>query len=236
MGHKVNPTSYRLNTLYDWQSRWFNERNYRDQIKEDVVIREWLFEKLKTAMVSKVVIERSARGLTVSIYTSRPGVLIGRGGAGAEDLRKEISRRVKGKPQVKLNVEEVRDPDKNARLIGLNVAEQLEKRMPFRRVLKGAVERAMSAGAEGVRVTVAGRLNGADMSRTEWQVEGSVPLHTLRADIDYAQATARTTYGAIGIKVWVYKGKKFEHESAEESTPQVTGQQQLTAPTRGPRG
>jgi len=236
MGHKVNPTSYRLNTLYDWQSRWFNERKYRDQIQEDVRVRDWLFKKLKTAMVAKVMIERSARGVTITIFTSRPGVLIGRGGSGAEELRKEISRMVAGKPQVKLNVEEVRDPDKNARLVAINVAEQLEKRMPFRRIVKSSVERAMSAGAQGVRINVAGRLNGADMSRTEWQVEGSVPLHTLRADIDYAQATARTTYGAIGVKVWVYKGQRFEHESAGEAKPVVTGQQQLTAPIRGARG
>ncbi len=233
MGHKVNPTSYRLNTLYDWQSRWFNERKYRDQIKEDVLIREWLFKKLITAMVATIIIERSARGITVTIYTSRPGVLIGRGGAGAEELRKEISRRVAGKIQVKLNVEEVRDPDKNARLIGLNVAEQIEKRMPFRRVLRSAIERATSAGAEGIRISIAGRLNGAEMSRTEWQVEGSVPLHTLRADIDFAKITANTTFGSIGVKVWVYKGKKFEHENAGEEKPVVTGQQQLTAPTRG---
>jgi len=230
MGHKVNPTSFRIGILFDWQSRWFNERAYRDQIKEDARIRDWLSKKLKGAFVSKIIIERSARGLTISIYTSRPGVIIGRGGSGAEDLRKAISRLVKGKPQVKLNIEEIRDPDRDAHLIAVGVAEQIEKRMPFRRVLKSAVERASNAGAQGVRVSIAGRLNGADMSRTEWSAEGSLPLHTLRADIDFARITAHTTYGTIGVKVWIYKGKKFERTS-ESPTAVTSGQRQMTAPT-----
>jgi small subunit ribosomal protein S3 len=235
MGHKVNPVSFRIGILYDWQSRWFNERTYRQQIKEDEIIREWLLKKLRSAFVSKIVIERSARGITVGIFTSRPGVIIGRGGSGAEELRKEVARRVKGKPQVKLNIEEVRDPDRDARLLAQNVAEQIEKRMPFRRVLKNSVERAMSAGVQGVRVGVSGRLNGAEMSRTEWAAEGSVPLHTLRAEIDFAKATAYTTYGTIGVKVWLYKGKRFEKEQTAMPTPVATGQRQLTAPTRGNR-
>lgn len=235
MGHKVNPISFRLGTLYDWQSRWFNEKNYRNLIKEDVKIREYLQGKLQGAYVSRIEIERSARGLTVIIYTSRPGVIIGRGGAGAEDIRKEISRQVKGKPQIKLNIEEVRDPDKDARLLGLGVAEQLEKRVPFRRVLKSTVERGRNAGLQGIKVSIAGRLNGADMSRTEWAVEGSVPLHTLRAEVDFATVTARTTYGAIGIKIWTYKGKKFRKEPEPVMQVPTTGQQQLTAPTRGER-
>ena len=234
MGHKVSPTSFRLGVLYDWQSRWFNERKYRDQIKEDVGLRNWLLAKLRNAFVSKVLLERSARGLTVSIFTSRPGVIIGRGGAGAEDLRKSLARRVKGKPQIKLNIEEVRDPDRDARLIGLNVADQIEKRLPFRRALRTAVERASAAGAEGVRVAVSGRLNGAEMSRSEWAAEGSVPLHTLRADIDFARTTAYTTYGTIGIKVWVYKGKRFGRPTDQAAAPVAgSGQRQLTAPTRG---
>lgn len=234
MGHKVNPVSFRLGTLYDWQSRWFNQRTYRQLIREDVEIREWLLTKLRAAFVAKVVIERSARGITVTIYTSRPGVIIGRGGSGAEELRKEIARRVKGKPQVKLNIEEIRDPDRDARLLALNVAEQLEKRIPFRRALRSAIERGKGAGLIGVRVSVSGRLNGADMSRTEWAVEGSVPLHTLRAEVDFATATARTTYGAIGVKVWAYKGKRFGREIDQQTArPVVTGQRQLTAPSRG---
>ncbi|MFO0704480.1 MAG: 30S ribosomal protein S3 [Candidatus Andersenbacteria bacterium] len=236
MGHKVNPVSFRIGTLYDWQSRWFNERTYRTLIQEDVTLRDWLLKKLKSAFVSRITIDRSMRGITVSIYTSRPGVIIGRGGAGAEELRKEIARRVKGRPQVKLNIEEVRDPDRDARLIGLNVAEQIEKRIPFRRALRSAVERGRSAGLQGVRIALSGRLNGADMSRTEWAVEGSVPLHTLRADVDFARVTARTTYGAIGVKVWAYKGKRFGREVEQNATrPTVTGQRQLTAPTRGAR-
>jgi len=236
MGHKVNPVSFRIGTLFDWQSRWFNQRTYRQQIQEDVELRDWLLEKLRAAFVSRIIIERSMRGITVAIYTSRPGVIIGRGGAGAEELRKEIAHRVKGRPQVKLNIEEVRDPDKDARLIGLNVAEQIEKRIPFRRALRSAVERGRAAGLQGIRVALSGRLNGADMSRTEWAVEGSVPLHTLRAEVDFARVTARTTYGAIGVKVWAYKGKRFGRE-VEQSTnrPDVAGQHQLTAPTRGGR-
>lgn len=234
MGHKVNPISFRIGTLYDWQSRWFDERNYRHLAQEDNELRDWLMKKLKTAFVSKITFERSMKGLTVTVYTSRPGVIIGRGGAGAEDLRKEISRRVKGKPQVKFNIEEVRDPDRDAHLLALGVAEQLEKRIPFRRALKSSVERARSAGAQGVKIVVSGRLNGADMSRTEWAVEGSVPLHTLRAEVDFARATARTTYGAIGVKVWIYKGKKFKKETEERTIqPPTTGQRQLTAPARG---
>lgn len=233
MGHKVNPTSFRIGTLFDWQSRWFNERTYRDHVKEDVLLRKWLLEKLRQAFVSKVIIERSMRGITVSIHTSRPGVIIGRGGAGVEEIRKEIARRVAGKPQVKVNIEEVRDPDKDARLVALSVADQIEKRMPFRRVLKTSVDRVVSAGAEGVRIAVSGRLNGADMSRSEWAVEGSVPLHTLRAEIDFARTIAYTTYGTIGIKVWIYKGKRFKSERPTASA--ADGQRQLTAPTRGKR-
>jgi len=235
MGHKVSPTSFRLGVLYDWQSRWFNERAYRDNIKEDVGLRDWLLAKLRNAFVSKILVERSARGLTISIFTSRPGVIIGRGGAGAEDLRKMIAKRVKGKPQIKLNIEEIRDPDKDARLIGLNVADQIEKRLPFRRALRTAVERASAAGAMGVKVSVSGRLNGAEMSRSETAVEGSVPLHTLRADIDFARTTAYTTYGTIGVKVWVYKGKRFGRATDQTTSSAAGGQQQLTAPTRGSR-
>lgn len=233
MGHKVSPTSFRLGLLYDWQSRWFNERKYRDQVREDVAIRDWLLKKLRNAFVSKVIIERTARGLTITIHTSRPGVIIGRGGAGAEDLRKALARKVKGKPQMKLNIEEVRDPDRDARLIGQNVADQIEKRLPFRRALRTAVERASAAGAEGVRVAVSGRLNGSEMSRSEWAAEGSVPLHTLRADIDFARVTAYTTYGTIGVKVWVYKGKRFGREVESAASTTAGGQRQLTAPTRG---
>jgi small subunit ribosomal protein S3 len=234
MGHKVNPVSFRLGVLFDWQSRWFSQRNYRAYVKEDVELRDWLFEKLRAAFVGKITIDRSMRGISVNIFTSRPGVIIGRGGAGAEELRKEIARRVKGRPQVKLNIEEIRDPDRDARLIGLNVAEQIEKRIPFRRALRSAVERGRGAGLQGIRVSLSGRLNGADMSRTEWAVEGSVPLHTLRADVDFARVTARTTYGAIGVKVWAYKGKRFGREVETQTVrPNVAGQHQLTAPTRG---
>jgi len=232
MGHKVNPTSFRIGILFDWQSKWFNQRTYRQQIKEDTEVRDWLAKKLRTAFVSRIMIERSARGLTVTLFTSRPGVIIGRGGAGAEELRREIAKRVKGKPQVKLNIEEIRDPERDANLIALNMAEQIEKRLPFRRVLKGAIERARSAGVQGIRVGVSGRLNGAEMSRTEWLADGNLPLHTLRAEIDYARATAYTTYGTIGVKVWVYKGQRFGRE-IEPTAPVVSGQRQLTAPSRG---
>jgi small subunit ribosomal protein S3 len=208
MGQKVNPRSMRLQVDKDWSSKWFAEKDYATQLINDVKIRRTLDKQLnRRAGVSRVDIERSPNLVTVTIYTAKPGVVIGRGGAGAEELKKLLTKVVGG--AVKVSIEEVKKPETNAKLIAENIAGQLERRIAFRRAMKMAAENAIKSGALGAKVTVAGRLNGAEMSRRETTANGSIPLHTLRADIDYAQALARTTYGIIGVKVWVYKGTKF---------------------------
>ena len=200
MGQKVNPRSMRLQIDRDWQSRWFASHNYAANLIEDIKIRRALAVKLiKRAGVARIDIERSTKLVTVTIHTSKPGVVIGRGGSGAEDLKKTLAK-IATSP-VKVSIEEVKRPETNAMLVAENLAGQLERRVSFRR--------AMKSGALGAKVMVAGRLNGAEMSRRESVAQGSIPLHTLRADIDYAQALARTTYGIIGVKVWIYKGTKF---------------------------
>jgi small subunit ribosomal protein S3 len=209
MGQKVNPRSMRLQIDRDWQSRWFAGRNYAQFLVEDIKIRKAVASKYtKRAGVARVDIERSPGQMTVTIHTSKPGVVIGRGGSGAEDLKNTLGK-LTATP-VKVSIEEVKRPETNAMLVAENIASQLERRISFRRAMKMSVENAMKSGAQGAKVTVAGRLNGAEMSRRETVAQGSIPLHTLRADIDYAQALARTTYGVIGVKVWVYKGSKFE--------------------------
>jgi small subunit ribosomal protein S3 len=208
MGQKVNPRSLRLQLDKDWSSKWFATRDYVDYLINDVKIRRTAEKKLnRRASVSRVDIERSPNLVTVTIYTAKPGVVIGRGGVGAEDLKKTLAK-VVGAP-VKVSIEEIKKPETNAKLVAENVAGQLERRISFRRAMKMAAENALKSGALGAKITVAGRLNGAEMSRRETVANGSIPLHTLRADIDYAHALARTTYGIIGVKVWVYKGTKF---------------------------
>jgi small subunit ribosomal protein S3 len=208
MGQKVNPRSMRLQVDKDWSSKWFADKDYATQLINDVHIRRALTKQLsRRAGVSRVDVERSPNLVTVTIYTAKPGVVIGRGGAGAEELKKLLTKIVKG--PVKVSIEEVKKPETNAKLVAENIAGQLERRISFRRAMKMAAENALKAGALGAKVTVGGRLNGAEMSRRETVANGSIPLHTLRADIDYAQAEARTTFGIIGVKVWVYKGTKF---------------------------
>lgn len=208
MGQKVNPRSLRLQLDKDWSSKWFATRDYVDYLINDVKIRRTAEQKLnRRASVSRVDIERSPNLVTVSVYTAKPGVVIGRGGVGAEDLKKALTKVVGG--PVKVSIEEIKKPETNAKLVAENVAGQLERRISFRRAMKMAAENALKSGALGAKITVAGRLNGAEMSRRETVANGSIPLHTLRADIDYAHALARTTYGIIGVKVWVYKGPKF---------------------------
>lgn len=208
MGQKVNPRSMRLQVDRDWQSRWFADRSYASNLIEDIKLRRALAAQLsKRAGVSRVDIERESKLVTVTIFTSKPGVVIGRGGSGAEAIKKTLGK-IASIP-VKVSIEEVKRPETNAMLVAENLASQLERRVSFRRAMKMAAENAMKSGAQGAKVTVAGRLNGAEMSRRETVSQGSIPLHTLRADIDYAQALARTTYGVIGVKVWVYKGNKF---------------------------
>ncbi len=205
MGQKVHPYSFRLGIATDWKSKWFSNKEYVDFVNEDWQIRDYLKGELIRGAVSRVDIERTRDRLIVDIHTARPGVVIGRKGSEAERLRGALES-MAGRP-VKLNINEVKDPDLDATLLARGVADQIENRIAFRRAMKRAIASALKAGAEGVRVECKGRLGGSDMGRREWYLEGRVPLHTLRADIDYGTATAKTTVGAIGVKVWVYRGE-----------------------------
>lgn len=219
MGQKVHPKSFRLGVTHDWNSRWFSAREYPKLLRQDVMIRKLLKTKLTTAGVARVEIERSLQNVTVTIHSAKPGVVIGRGGQGIEALKKGIRGLLmgQGKYVVKVNVQEVQKPDLAAQVVVESIAEQISKRIPFRRALKGSVEQVMQAGAEGVKITLAGRLNGAEIARSETLARGSLPLQTLRANIDYGRGEAQTTYGKIGIKVWIYKGKVFSKNQPAES-------------------
>ena len=210
MGQKVKPIGLRLGINRTWDSRWYADRNYANLLHEDIELREYLMEKLKAAAISRVVIERPAGRARISIYAGRPGLIIGKKGQDIEDLRKELAKRVG--IEVSLNIVEVRKPEIDAKLIAESIAQQLERRVAFRRAMKRAVQSAMRLGALGVRINCAGRLGGAEIARTEWYREGRVPLHTLRAEVDYGEGTAHTTYGACGIKVWVFKGEVLAHD------------------------
>lgn len=213
MGQKVNPTIFRIGVNKTWSSKWFAAKGFGLHLKQDEKIRKFIKRKFKTGGIALIEISRTANSMTVTIHTSRPGVVIGRGGTGAEELKQEIQGLLNNpKVNVRIEITEVNKPDLNAELVMQSVAEQLEKRMPFRRILKQTIERVKRAGAKGVKIMVAGRLNGAEIARTESLHTGSIPLHTLRADIDYSRGSARTTYGAIGIKVWIYKGEVFDEE------------------------
>ena len=220
MGHKVHPVGIRLGISKDWNSKWYaNKREYADYLESDLKVREMLRKRLAQAGVSRIQIERPAKTARVTVHTARPGVVIGKKGEDIEKLRKDVSDMM-GVP-VHINVSEVRKPELDAQLVAESIAQQLERRIMFRRAMKRAVGNAMRLGALGIKVNVAGRLNGAEIARSEWYREGRVPLHTLRADIDYGFAEARTTYGVIGIKVWIYKGEIFDfsqvgQEKAEE--------------------
>ena len=205
MGQKVHPKGFRLGIIKDWDARWYADRDFAKLLHEDVKIRRYIKKRLYTAGISLVEIERAANRVKVSIHTARPGIVIGRGGSEVESLRKELER-LTGR-QVNLNIIEVKRPELDAQLVAENIATQLEKRISFRRAMKQAVTRAIRFGAEGIKIMCAGRLAGAEMARTEWYSEGKVPLHTLRADIDYGFTEANTTYGKTGIKVWIYKGE-----------------------------
>ena len=207
MGQKVKPIGLRLGINRSWDSLWIAGKDYPAMLKEDADIRTFLVKKLKGAAISKITIERPSKKCRVFIHTARPGVIIGKKGAEIENLRKEIQK--KSKSEVVLNIVEVRKPDLDAKLIADSVADQLERRIAYRRAMKRAVQNAMGGGAKGVRIRLAGRLAGAEIARTDWYIEGSLPLHTLRADIDYGMGTAHTTYGVIGIQVWVNHGEKY---------------------------
>ncbi|MFA5986844.1 MAG: 30S ribosomal protein S3 [Parcubacteria group bacterium] len=213
MGHKVNPKGLRLGITTNWRSRWFGGNNYAHLLEQDVMLRRAVMKKWRHAAIADVEVERNANSVKVIIKTSRPGMIIGRGGSGIEDLITFVKKTVfPGKKiDVKVDIKEIKQFEESAALVAQNVAEQLEKRMPFRRVLKTTLElAAKNRNIKGMKIQMSGRLNGAEMSRVEWLSEGTIPLHTLRADIDFARDVARTTYGAIGVKVWVYKGEVFK--------------------------
>ena len=204
MGHKVHPIGFRLGIIRTWQARWYADRDYKTLLQEDLALRAYIFKRHQNAAIAQIDIERSANRVTLTIHTAKPGIIIGRSGANVEELRRVLEKQTSKKVQV--NILEVRNPDLVAVLVARSIAEQLERRVAFRRAMKLTVQRTMQAGAKGVRVAVAGRLGGAEMSRREWERRGQVPLQTLRADVDFGQAEARTTYGIIGVKVWIYRG------------------------------
>ncbi|SFM41256.1 small subunit ribosomal protein S3 [Gracilibacillus orientalis] len=205
MGQKINPTGLRVGVIRDWESKWYAGKDYADLLHEDIKIREYIEERLKDGAVSKVEIERAANRVNISVSTAKPGMVIGKGGSEVEALRKSLNQ-LTGK-RVHINIVEVKKADLDAKLVAENIARQLENRVSFRRAQKQTLQRAMRAGAKGIRTQVSGRLGGADMARAESYNEGTVPLHTLRADIDYGTAEADTTYGKLGVKVWIYRGE-----------------------------
>ena len=232
MGQKIHPTGFRLSVSRNWASRWYaNNRDFAGMLAEDVEVREYLKGKLKNAAVSRVLIERPAKNARITIYSARPGVVIGKKGEDIEKLKKDLAAKL-GVP-VAVNIEEVRKPEVDAQLIADSITQQLEKRIMFRRAMKRAMQNAMRLGAQGIKIMSSGRLNGIEIARTEWYREGRVPLHTLRADIDYGFSEAKTTYGVIGVKVWVYKGDTLGRNDAPslDSTPRPEGEER-----RGPRG
>ncbi len=225
MGQKVHPTGIRLGIVKDWTSKWFaNSKDYPDMLNADLEARAFIKKKLAHASVSRIQIERTTGNATITIHTARPGLVIGKKGEDIERLRNEVSRMM-GLAHVRMNIEEIRKPELDATLVAESVAQQLERRIMFRRAMKRAVQNSMRLGAQGIRINVAGRLNGAEIARTEWYREGRVPLHTLRADIDYGVAEAKTTYGIIGVKVWIFKGEVIgaKEEAETESAKAAAG-------------
>ena len=224
MGQKVNPVGLRVGINRTWDSRWYaNTREYGDLLHEDLEIRRFIERECAQAGVSRVIVERPHRKCRVTIHTARPGVIIGKKGADIESLRKKLAGLTES--ELHLNIVELRRPEIDARLVAENVCQQLERRVGFRRAMKRAVQNAMRMGAQGVRINAAGRLGGVEIARTEWYREGRVPLHTLRADIDYARAEARTAYGVIGVKVWIFKGEVMEHDPTARDRRQAEMQE-----------
>ena len=205
MGQKVNPIGLRIGVIKDWNSKWYSEKEFGTLIHEDKMVRDYIKKKLAIAGVSAISIERAANRLRITIHTAKPGIVIGRGGGEVDALRAEIEK-LTGR-QVSINIVEIKKPELDAQLVAENVASQLEKRISFRRAMKQTITRSMRSGAQGIKISCSGRLGGAEMARNEWYSEGKVPLHTLRADIDYGVARAKTVYGIIGVKVWIFKGE-----------------------------
>lgn len=212
MGQKTHPIGFRLGVIKGWKSKWYEEKRYADWLHEDIKLRRFIKKKLMHAGISKIEIERMANKVKINIFTARPGIVIGKRGAGVDDLKREVGKLVNG--EIFLNIQEVRKAELDATLVAENVAAQLVRRVAFRRALKKAMQTGMKFGAKGFRISASGRLGGAEMGRYEWYRDGRVPLHTLRADIDYGTAIARTTYGVIGIKCWIFKGEVLEDKDA----------------------
>ena len=234
MGQKIHPTGFRLSVTRNWSSRWYaGSKTFAQMLKEDVEVRDYLKKKLAHASVGRVVIERPAKNARVTVYSARPGVVIGKKGEDIEHLKAELQKKM-GVP-VHVNIEEIRKPETDAQLIADSIAQQLEKRIMFRRAMKRAMQNAMRLGAQGIKIMSSGRLNGAEIARREWYREGRVPLHTLRADIDYGTAEAKTTYGIIGIKVWVYKGEMLGRNEVAAVVPESTPADDARKPRRVPR-
>jgi small subunit ribosomal protein S3 len=222
MGQKVNPIGLRLGINRTWDSRWFARKDYGPQLLEDLKLRKFLTERLAQAGVSRITIERAAKKTRINIYSARPGVVIGKKGVDIEKLRADIAKQTRS--EVSLNIVEIRKPEIDAKLIADGIAQQLERRVAFRRAMKRAVQSAMRLGAQGIRINCSGRLGGAEIARMEWYREGRVPLHTLRADVDFGTGTAKTTYGTCGVKVWVFKGEILAHDPMAQDKRAMEGQ------------
>lgn len=235
MGHKVHPKIHRTQVIYTWDSKWFSKNNYAELAEQDIKIREYIETKHKDAHIDSIGVERGPKNVTVTIFAAKPGYIIGRGGQGLEVIRKHVEKKIlKMKGRVKLNIQEVRQPALSAKVVATSIAEDIERRVAFRRVMKQTIERVMTAGGKGVKVSVSGRLNGAEIARRETLSEGKVPLITLRGDVDYANVEANTVYGVIGIKVWIYKGEVFGRKDQFTDIPVV--KKRSKSPQRGSRG
>ncbi len=222
MGHKVHPNGFRLGVSRTWNAKWYSDKDYTDLLKEDIAIRRLVNKRLANASVSLVEIERGINHVTVTVHTAKPGIVIGKGGANVESLRQAVGKISTRK--VKLEIKEIRQPELDAVLVAANIAQQLARRIAFRKAIKQSIQRTMKAGAKGVKISVSGRLGGAEMARREWEKDGRIPLGTLRADISYGQVLSRTTYGAIGVKVWIYRGDVMpERQAARENAPVAAG-------------
>ena len=240
MGHKVHPKIHRTQVIYSWESKWFGKKNYASFAQQDITIRDYLTKKFRDAHIDAISVERSPKNLTVTILAAKPGFIIGRGGEGLDTLRKHIERKfLQMKLKVKINVKEVRSPALSAMVVAQTIAQDLEKRMPFRRSMKQTISRVMKAGAQGVKVSVAGRLNGAEIARRETLSAGTVPLITMRSDVDFANVAASTTYGQIGIKVWICRGEVFGRKdkfAEADAEPKQRGRSRgNNSRSRGPR-
>ena len=221
MGHKVHPNGFRLGVSRTWNAKWYADRDYTDLLKEDMAIRILVGKRLANASVSLVEIERGINHVTVTVHTAKPGIVIGKGGANVESLRQAVGKLTTRK--VKLEIKEIRQPELDAVLVAANIAQQLARRIAFRKAIKQAIQRTMKAGAKGVKISVSGRLGGAEMARREWDKEGRIPLGTLRADISYGQVLSRTTFGAIGVKVWIYRGDVIPERTAPHEATTAAG-------------